>query len=364
MKTRSILPTLFALALTYWWGAAPALADGPSADPWTTRHWAGWQLHWENDAFAVLSGSDEFYTNGLRFNWLRNPNVKGNPQWAEDFALFWCGLPLCPDSDPDVGYGHAFGQNFFTPTDLSVKTLIPDDRPYAGWLYYSFLINFRNDTDIDPAKTQPVQNLFELQLGVVGPTAGGEFVQREFHELIDDEPPLGWDNELEDEPGIALIYLWRKRLGGSALDLVPHWGASLGNVATYVNAGATVRLGKNISDFPLLLIAPTVAGFGREVPKKHEVYLFAAADARAVARNIFLDGNTFRDSHSVDKETFVYDFKAGFTYRRKGWRFTYTFVRRSKEFDPPPAGSDTDGAHDYGSLALSYQLWPPPGSEG
>jgi lipid A 3-O-deacylase len=33
--------------------------------------------------------------------------------------------------------------------------------------------------------------------------------------------------------------------------------------------------------------------------------LFASFEGRAVARNIFLDGNTFTDSHSIDKKTFV-----------------------------------------------------------
>jgi len=37
------------------------------------------------------------------------------------------------------------------------------------------------------------------------------------------------------------------------------------------------------------------------------MYLFAFVDGRAVGRDIFLDGNTFTDSHSVTRKTFVGD---------------------------------------------------------
>jgi len=36
------------------------------------KRWAAWQFQWENDAFALFSGSDEHYTNGIRFSWIRN----------------------------------------------------------------------------------------------------------------------------------------------------------------------------------------------------------------------------------------------------------------------------------------------------
>ena len=41
--------------------------------------------------------------------------------------------------------------------------------------------------------------------------------------------------------------------------------------------------------------------------KTYSMYLFAFVDGRAVGRDIFLDGNTFTDSHSVTRKTFVGD---------------------------------------------------------
>jgi lipid A 3-O-deacylase len=43
------------------------------------------------------------------------------------------------------------------------------------------------------------------------------------------------------------------------------------------------------------------------------LYFFAGAQGRAVGRNIFLDGNTFRHSLSVPKKNFVADLQAGFS---------------------------------------------------
>ena len=143
---------------------------------------------------------------------------------------------------------------------------------------------------------------------------------------------------------------------------MPHWGGSLGTVMTAASAGATVRLGHNISSFPQLLITPTNASVTVPRPTKTEFYVFVGAEARAIAHNIFLDGNVFRDGPDIDirREPFVYDLKAGFALRYKSWRLDYAFVRRSEEFEPPPGR--VDGVHDFGSVTFSYSLWRPSGS--
>ena len=52
----------------------------------------------------------------------------------------------------------------------------------------------------------------------------------------------------------------------------------------------------------------------------------------AVLHNIFLDGNTFKDSHSVDKESFVADLMAGFAISYGRYKFSYSYVYRTKEY--------------------------------
>ena len=74
--------------------------------------------------------------------------------------------------------------------------------------------------------------------------------------------------------------------------------------------------------------------------------IVAAAGYR-IAHNLFLDGNNFRDSHSVDREDWVSDLQAGFVWTNRRFRVGYTYVIRSREF------KDQDERDIFGSLTLS-----------
>ncbi len=63
-------------------------------------------------------------------------------------------------------------------------------------------------------------------------------------------------------------------------------------------------------------------------------YVYVAAQGRAVGRNIFLDGNTFEDSRSVDKKPLVGDLSAGVAmFWSDDFRLDASATYRSKEFD-------------------------------
>jgi hypothetical protein len=132
-----------------------------------------------------------------------------------------------------------------------------------------------------------------------------------------------------------------------------HTGGALGNVATYFNAGLEVRCGLNLPrNFGVSLIRP--AGSTRFTPgEKPSIYLFGAVNGKYVLQDIFLDGNTFTDSHSIDKEDWVADFAAGISLSYRNMMLTFTHVTRTKEF----VGQDS--SHNFGSLTLSffYPLW-------
>jgi hypothetical protein len=78
--------------------------------------------------------------------------------------------------------------------------------------------------------------------------------------------------------------------------------------------------------------------------------IFAGAEGRAVARNIFLDGNTFADSHSVDKKPFVADLNAGFAFTLGRARISYTAVYRTREFD------GQQDASVFGGISVGYNF--------
>jgi lipid A 3-O-deacylase len=80
-------------------------------------------------------------------------------------------------------------------------------------------------------------------------------------------------------------------------------------------------------------------------------YAFAGIDARVVGRDIFLDGNTWRDSRSVDKETLVSDASLGLALIMPRAWLTATYTLRSKEFT-----TQRDPAQS-GPISLSFRFW-------
>jgi hypothetical protein len=108
-------------------------------------------------------------------------------------------------------------------------------------------------------------------------------------------------------------------------------------------------------DFGTSLIRPgggTASPVGRADPRLNRssdfsLAFFLAVDGRTVLRNIFLDGNTWRASHRVDKNLFVADVSAGFSLIYKRFKLSYAYVYRTEEF------KDQDEGQVFGSVALA-----------
>ena len=310
--------------------ACPAFAEEKApARPFT--------LVFENDHFH---NTDRHYSNGLNFGWV--PADNSPPEW---FLAMSRHTPLFP-KDGAVHHGYSFGQSTFTPGDITLNDPPPDDRPYAGWLYGS--IHLENETE------QQLDQLV-LTLGVVGRASLAEWGQKTWHNVRAVSKPRGWATQLENEPGIVITYQrsWRALRGelfGVGLDLTPHAGAALGNIFTYANSGLTLRAGRNLpTEYGPPRVQPGIPGSLSFVsPDAYSWYLFAGVEGRAVARNIFLDGNTFRNSRSVDKEILVGDLQFGTVLSWQQLRLSYTHVLRTSEFK---SQRQRDG---FGVIALTF----------
>lgn len=294
----------------------------------------------ENDLFY---NTDRNYTNGVQIAWV--PRVDSPPDWAVRVAR---QIPWFPQ-EGRVRHGYALGQNMFTPRDITLINPPLEDRPYAGWLYGTVGLGVETGRQLDQ---------LALTLGVVGPASLAEQSQKFVHKVRNKNRPSGWDTQLGNEPGMMLNYQrsWRgyatKTLAGLDFDLTPHVGGALGNVYTYANTGLTMRYGKQLpTDYGPLRIQPSLPGSGFFTPAyKFSWYLFGGFEGRAVARNIFLDGNTFRDSRSVDKKPLVGDLQWGVVMTWGGVRLSYTHAVRTREFKTQ-TGSDQFGAF---SLSMSF----------
>jgi lipid A 3-O-deacylase len=306
-------------------------------------------LYFEND---IVTGTDEHYTNGLKASWQSADLIEwGQVGWRERFVE--C-LPFVNRRDGQKNIGFALGQNIYTPRDITRVVPDPNDRPYAGWAYAEVAF---------VSKTRSVSDTIAIQVGLIGPHSLAEDAQRLAHRWTDNLEPHGWDYQLRDELGVNVVYERRWRLYARSLyqtvgiDLLPHVGVSLGNVQTYANAGGTLRVGLNLpSDFGVQLARPgSVGGTPTDdldprvaLDRNLSVFLLGAADGRAVARDIFLDGNTFRASRSVNKEPFVADLTAGIGVIAGPWQLTYTQVWRTREFE-----TQRGRYNRFGSVTLS-----------
>jgi len=305
-------------------------------------------IQFENDFFG--GGTDRHFTHGTRIECLTRP-IKWITDAADKLPWFSATKALYPPEDRwKARVSLSMGQNIYTPEDTTVSKLVPNDRPYAGWLYMGFgIVANQGSRRYDKLK---------LEVGIVGPGSGARDVQTFWHSLLSLPVPQGWNNQLENEPGAVLYYEQARRfdrknvLFGLAMDVIPHFGGSLGNVFTYASLGLTTRLGPDLrNDFGPPRIRPSLPGGGYFRRKEgFNWYLFAGLEGRAVLRNIFLDGNTFTDSHSVDRKLMVGDLQAGLAIQYKSFRLTYTQIFRTKEFE------EQANADIFGSLSLSYQF--------
>lgn len=332
-----------------------------------------WFLHWENDLLTRFA-SDEYFTNGVRVGYAWDPGcergwVKKPARWLENS---WLGRRLGIDDGQKYTRSATFamGQSIYTPSDITIEEYLPDDHPYGGYLYALLRYDYTTDPHEEEANwNSQVQKSVELQLGVVGPSSGGAEVQKWVHEVMDDKDPKGWDHQLQDEAGVTAAFTWQKRFARKSrtFDFIPSFGMAVGNVQSYALAGVTMRLGQNIAGFPSRPVEAARVSAG-ELRDDHgtcygmrffsECYLFVGGEVRFMAQNIFLDGNTWRDGGPrVDREPVVYDVVAGLRLRIPQWglTFTYTGVRRTKEFEPVPATSrHSNGRHEYGVASFSW----------
>ncbi|MBT7505439.1 MAG: lipid A deacylase LpxR family protein [Rhodospirillales bacterium] len=356
MKHLYTIPVLLGLAVVL--GSVPVFAQEDIEQKTAKRDVGTFSFQLENDLFA---GTDRHYTNGTRISWLSpdGETIEFLDTMRDTLKSVAMDATGSDGRDKEVRFGVSLGQDIYTPENGVRTDLVTDDRPYAGWLYMAkslhTITKSSNRAQGRPDRLESV----EFQLGIVGPAALGKAVQNEVHELRNIDTFKGWQNQLHNEPGLMLLYerKWRvdvpTRDGFGEIDVIPRMGGSIGNVLTHANMGGAVRGGWNLpEDFGPANLIQGGAPFmdtNRDMLELASVYLFASAEGRVVAHNIFLDGNTFRSSHSVDKRNLVGDLTFGATLMLGPVNLTYSNTHRSREFE------GQQGTSRFGALTVSFE---------
>ena len=302
----------------------------------------------EHGSFSILVENDLFYrsdrdySSGVEFAYTTAPDE--TPDILVTTAHGLSGL----FSSGEVRASYELGQDIFTPAATQLANPPLTQRPYAGFLWAGVAILTKDAQRL---------NQLEMQVGVIGPASLAANAQIFTHSILGEPKPQGWHYQLRDEPALQFTYertykIIPPRSGlGLVFDVEPHLGAAIGNVYDYVNAGAMARAGINLpDDFGPLRLQPALPGSNFfEAPRGFSAYAFVGVDARAIARNLFLDGNTFEPSRHVDKNLLVGDLQLGLALAVERVRLSFTHVFRTREYRTQPHSDQ------FGAINLTIQ---------
>jgi hypothetical protein len=194
-----------------------------------------------------------------------------------------------------------------------------------------------------------------VNLGVIGPAAGGEPVQSSVHAVLrTHRVPKGWHTQMGNSLGVSGYYMVRQKVGWPFLDVVPHGGAMVGTTQIYPFLGGTARLGIHMTGFPALIGRNTAVRAGER--PDWELGVLAGGEGRYFVRNSFVQGTIFGGGEGIDLIRPVGEYRLGFFVRLLDWRLTYTMLRRSPEV--AEEGPSERLYDNYGSLSFAYEPAP------
>ncbi|WP_019140664.1 lipid A deacylase LpxR family protein [Noviherbaspirillum massiliense] len=263
----------------------------------------------DNDSLT-LKNEDSLYTSGFRY--------------TRKYTL--------EDSGGATAFSWRVGQELYTPSDIKLppEDVGPPDHPYAGWLYLGF---FKERFGADGSHTK-----VGVDLGCLGPCAGGKWTQTNLHRLINQNLPRGWSKQVKNEVGVILHAEMTpvRWMPTSWLDIAPRIEGRFGNIHTDVTGGLTLRAGQ-------LNVLPERPGW----------FGFVRADMRAVAYDATLQGGYFSSNnpHVVDPRRWVGEAEAGMAWSSGKYGARVSLVRRGNEIR---GLSDSIGVQNFLRLQFSY----------
>jgi lipid A 3-O-deacylase len=294
------------------------------------------QVRVDNDGFDFWKRparrSDGEYTNGVRIT----TELGRAPLWrrlvpqSPPCAAVAESKPRCSSAQITVG------QEMYTPAEDSQPYTYAgwrSQRPYAGWLYGNLTVR--------SVRRSTVRSI-GVSLGVTGPPSLADDAQRRAHRLMwrYASVPVGWETQVRFEPGVIVSahQRWLLFSGGIGrmrlIDAIVGAGGAIGNVTTQAQGEADLRVGANLSH-------PW-----RRARRRGPVEILGTLGVRgrAVARNMFLDGNTLHPDHRVDRIPWVGDVHGSIGLRLGPLVLAYAVTEQSREYTTGPR------RHTFGSL--------------
>ena len=265
-------------------------------------------LNWANDLFVQ---TDYYFSNGLDLGYIRVSKKQFSLK-RFDFASF---------------NHYSIVQDFFTPTNLNIDTILPNDRPYAAYLVGSFQKHFfdkKNKIYFNP----------EIMAGVLGPAALGSQLQHFTHEISPpSKPPQGWNNQISNDLAINLNVQLEKSIFQNEKWLVNLFSEGrLGTLYTDLSAGARFRVGK-FNDF-----FQSYQNISLGKAEKWQLFFEFQPSVKLVGYNATLQGGVFNETspYTIEAaaiERLVTEIDLSLNASYKNFNLKYMFSWNSKEFE-------------------------------
>ena len=341
-RLHRILAGWFAVGGGGAWVAALAAGPSPLLGPVTS-------LWLENDLFVR---TDQHYTHGTRISHTGAEHDASEPASGLGRIAPW--LPSLGNHAVAWRPALSLTQNIYTPEDTSRPDLIPEERPYAGWLCLNASVLMRGAS----VGGVPMLDAWSAHVGVVGPASLAEQSQNSVHRIRALPLAQGWKHQLRNEPDVGLRYARALRFsapvrGEWSAQFLPHVGLVGGTAQSFASVGGQWRVGLRLpNDFGWRSIDDVIpASGGRPTtgPIPWGIHGVLGVDARVFGHNVLIQGNHFHDSHAVPLQRVVGEVKAGFAYTGRRIDVAYTHQVRTTEFK---GQGDVDS---FGSVSVAFK---------
>ncbi|WP_295720879.1 lipid A deacylase LpxR family protein [Mucilaginibacter sp.] len=266
----------------------------------------------DNDSY-LGQGSDRYYTNGIYF-YYRQALKTGDGSNLQNKVL---GIEL--------------GQKMFNAQSGYVRDANDVDRPFAAYSYLGTTLNllYKNESTLK----------LGAQLGLVGPAAGGEPVQKLIHNTFGFYTLNGWQYQIKNDVELNLSAEYNKLLArASWIDLSLASYANLGTGFTGAGAGPLIRLGNFNQLFNSVSTQSTVSATEQTgLLHKHEIFFYYKPQANAVVYDATIQGGLFSNNNSNSQEitkpknSFVFSQQVGVAFSTSRFTFDVAAIFHTRE---------------------------------
>lgn len=304
--------------------------------------WASFTL--DNDLFV---GEDNGYTNGFYVS-VYDTGEPENKFAEHDFWVTPLMWTISSESSQAAINAYTFGQSMNTPRDISTKKPGKDELPYSALLALT-----NSYINVYPSHSDRISTT----LGVVGPMALGKEAQALVHKLIGSDEPKGWDSQLNNELvfQFSRARAWRSWVSeNNHFDIVTHANIGLGTIQSAVNGGVVARYGRQLlSSYPSLLL--DYARTSNPIAINKGWYIYSELQAGYIFNQIFTDGNTFRESRSVEYDHDFIGVSAGLAYSTDVYSITIA-INNSNITENKTRNRALKNLTKYGTLTFAWKI--------